>query len=353
MRALSCLSGAVVVEATHGWNAGSIAATLLVDLGARCVKAAIPADRPDGVDGDDGEVRAWRRSLARTQQRGKEPAAVAAPAEMAPLLADADVLIVDGDGYRFLGGEGGWRELGHRYTGLIRCAATPFGLSGPLSRSPATELTVEAAAGILSTTGRHDGPPTRAGFPLGHQAAAVHAAIAVLAAYWQRTRTGERPMAVDIASFDSLFSFLSTFLADQLRGDDAPARFGNHHPLLSPWNTYPTGDGEVVICVSTDRAWQKLFDLIGAAEPDPAARGWSTVERLERRSAVDAIVAEWTAGRTTARAIADLRSAGVPCGPLLGLADMLRDEIVRGRQLITEDADHGDYADLPFTSRPL
>lgn len=350
-RAMRCLAGASVVEVTRGWSAGSIAATLLVDVGARCRKMVLPPERQDLAP--DDEIGVWRARLDMAQRRGKEAIEVAVDADVLPWIANADFLVVDVDGHRFLGGSSGWRTIRKRYPNLIMCAATPFGMSGPLSGSAATELTVEAATGILSITGQEDGAPTRAGFPVGHQATALHLVTAALATYWCRTRTGERTEVIDGALFDSLFSFLSTFLADHVQGRNAPSRFGNRHPLLAPWNTYPTRDGQVVICVSTDVVWQRLFDLMEPAEMGREARGWSTVERLERRSSVDAAAAGWTSDRTTEQAIAELKAAGVPCGPLFGLAEMLRDEIVRSRELIIEDAAHGAQANLPFLCQPL
>src|SRR3546814_6785239 len=68
---------------------------------------------------------------------------------------------------------------------------------------------------------------------------------------------------IDIAGLDAGLALLGTFVGDVLRGKATGYRVGCRHPLIAPWNAYPTRDGQVLICSSTEGHWRRILDLIG------------------------------------------------------------------------------------------
>lgn len=351
--ALAAFAGMRIVEVTSDRSAGALTGRMLAQLGAGCERIdAGSAAAGAVVDDPPDEVASWRAALAMMYGAGKQLREPAALDDLDALLSDADVLLVDDGGIRAMGGSKALDAALSRFPGLICCPVTTVGGHDGAGGDRASELTVEAAAGVLGTTGHSLEETVRAGFPVGDIIAALNAVSGTLAALIRHRRTGEGTR-VDTSVFDGLFFFLGTFMAKWLAAGIEPQPVGNRHPVIGPWNDYPTSDGSVVICVATDAAWGRLCELLGTGQDREDWPGWSNNERVARQDEIDVWLSEWTRARTSDDVLSQVDQLGVPCSRLQSLAEVLDSQQTRARGLIEEASNGASIARLPFRLRRL
>jgi crotonobetainyl-CoA:carnitine CoA-transferase CaiB-like acyl-CoA transferase len=232
------------------------------------------------------------------------------------------------------------RELG---AATIRCRLTPFGDSGPLADAPGSELTVQALAGLLSVTGYPSEPPTRIGPPVFAHAAALFALIGILAALEERDGSG-RGQTVEVAAFDCAVAYLAPYVPLCLRAGKTPESQGNRGTTTVPWDLFPTADGQVVICTSTDAQWQLLLELAGREELAEDDRFATVAARLANVEQVDEIVASWTRRHPTERVLQIASERRIPAGVVRDLA-----EVRESRPIGTPVLRHPNPAATPTT----
>ena len=349
----AAFTGLRIVELTSDRSAAALTGRMLVQLGAGCerIDAGTPAAGAT-IDDPPDEVVAWRTALAAMYGAGKQPRDPAALDDLDALLSAADVLLIDDAGIRALGGSEVLDTVRARFPALICCPVTTVGGHDGAGGSRATELTVEAAAGVLGTTGHSLEETVRAGFPVGDIIAALNGVSGILAALFRRRRDGDGTR-VDTSVFDGLFFFLGTFMAKWLAAGVEPQPVGNRHPVIGPWNDYPTSDGSVVICVATDAAWRRLCELLGTGTERSDWPEWSNNERVARQDEIDVWVSAWTRTRTSDDVLSQIDELGVPCSRLQSLAEVFDSDQTRARGLIEEAANGVQIARLPFRLRRL
>ena len=211
----------------------------------------------------------------------------------------------------------------------IRCDITAYGATGPLAGLPHGEALVQAVAGIADTTGRPDGAPTLTGAPFLGMETAVYAASAILAALRHRDVTGQG-QRIDMALYDVAVNALLTFLPLVFTGR-AASRAGNRHPTLAPWNAYRAADGWVLICAPTNDQWRRLCDVMGRRELVVHQDFATTTARFDNVAGLDAIIGGWAGRQSVADIVAQVDAAGIPCGPIHGLNDLLTDPNLKHR----------------------
>jgi len=310
----------LVVEATDGFGAGTIAAKLLADLGCTVARlasgpdAAPPAHEPD-------------RALFELLSRCKESVAidwvnaqVAAP--LAALLHHADVLVVDRAAWLRLQDVLGTGGLAARFPGLTVCACTPFGLSGPLASWIGGEEIVQAMAGIMSITGHAGRGPTRvAGAPLTH-AAAMFAVSSILADSL-RKRAGAPGALLDVAVYDAALAFQSASLPAYFLSGAAPQGIGNRHSMAAPWNSFRCADGWAIICAGNHPTWVRLCETIGRRDLLEDPRYATQGERVAHVDSLEAEVTAWTSTRSVADVESLLDAGTIACGSVIPLGDVI------------------------------
>lgn len=191
----------------------------------------------------------------------------------------------------------------------VYCALTGYGSTGPDKDLKAYDLTVQAAAGLMHLTGMPDQPPTKAGTTLSDAIAGTFAMSGVLAALYDRERTGEGQF-VDVAMTDGLFSLIFDDPLDWYAAMGVPPRQGNRILRFSPMNGYDTADGYVAIGAATPAQWRGLLEAMGHGElaDDP---DWSRIEwRIANNAVVDALVQAWAKGLPSADVVQAVRDAG-------------------------------------------
>jgi crotonobetainyl-CoA:carnitine CoA-transferase CaiB-like acyl-CoA transferase len=198
---------------------------------------------------------------------------------------------------------------------LIYCALTGYGSTGPDRHLRAYDATIQAAVGLVGMTGLPGQPPLKTGTALSDAISGTFAFSGVLAALYDRARTG-RGQFVDVAMADCLFALLFDDPIEWYERLGVPLRQGNRIHRFSPMNTYRTRDGWAVLGAATNAQWVALLSVLGRGDL-AADDNWMSLEwRLANNDGVDALVQAWATERTTKQAVSALIEAGAIAGKI-------------------------------------
>jgi formyl-CoA transferase len=220
--------------------------------------------------------------------------------------------------------------------GLIYCSITGFGQTGPYAPRPGYDFIVQGMGGFMSITGERDGQPgagpQKAGVAIADLFTGAHATIAILAALAHRERTGEG-QHLDICLLDVQVSMMANMASNYLATGKAPARWGNAHPNIVPYQVFKTSDGWVIVACGNDLQFRKLVDAGGRSEWAQDPRFATNPQRVRHRDELIALMEPMMQSKTRSEWIEALESAGVPCGPINDMADVFRDPQVLAREM--------------------
>lgn len=237
---------------------------------------------------------------------------------------------------------------------IILASGKGFGNDGPYRDYPAMDITIQAMTGVMEINGFPENPPVKAGIAAADFAGGTHLLAAILAALYQRERTG-RGQHVEVSMQDALLPTLTSNLGGYYSsGGTLPERTGNRHGGLSvcPYNVYPAADGWVSILCVTDRHWERFCGVMD--RPDLWARTelHTTVGRAANMDEIDEQVGAWTAERGKDEVFRLLKEAGIPAAPLLRLAEVADDPHLRHRGML-RDVAHPTMGTVTTFGTPL
>ena len=329
------LSGVTVLDLTHVL-AGPFCSHTLQDLGARVIKV----ERP-GL-GDD--TRAFPPFVNDTSgyfaalNSGKQSIALdlKSPTDrgiLDRLLVRADVIlenyrpgVMERLGY-------GWERLHAKYPRLIYGAVSGFGHTGPDAAKPAYDMVVQARGGVMSITGEEGGPPVRVGASIGDIVAGMYLAQGVLAALYDREKTG-LGAKVDVAMLDAQLAIQEHSIALTTATGRAPGRTGARHPTITPFSTYRAADGFFVIAAGNDAMFEhlcKTLDLpLRAGDP----RFATNAARCDNNALLKRLIEAVTLEHPAAHWIAKLEAAGLPTARVQDMSEVLQDPQLLARAMV-------------------
>jgi formyl-CoA transferase len=234
---------------------------------------------------------------------------------------------------------------------VIRCSITGYGSSGPDAALPGYDFILQAESGLMSICGEPDGTPTKYGVAIVDVVTGLYACNAILAALAARERTG-RGQHVEVCLYDSGIAMLINVASNYLvTGRDA-RRFGNGHPSIVPYTTYPTADGLIAVAVGNDGQFARFAETIGRGEWTRDARFARNPDRVTNRDVLDGLIAQALESGKTAAWIEKLRAAGVPCGPINSVAEALTDPHTLARDMV-RTVKHPTVGDLKMVGIPF
>ncbi|MDQ7824412.1 MAG: CoA transferase [Candidatus Eremiobacteraeota bacterium] len=334
------ISGITIVDLSKVL-AGPFATMICADLGARVIKVEPPGNGDDsrhfppfikGVSAYFASINRGKESIALNLKQEKDRAI------FEKLLERADVIV---ENYRpgvmeRLGY--GWEELHKKYPRLIYAASSGFGHSGPYSQRAAYDMVVQGMGGIMSITGHPHSPPTRVGTSIGDIIAALYTVIGIEGALYRRTISGEG-MKVDVAMLDGQVSILENAMARYFATGEVPTPLGARHPSIAPFEVYKTLDSHLVVAAGND----SLFEKLAAAmeRPDLVANSLfaTNPERVANLEHLNNELEPILITKTTAQWREILDKAGVPCGPINNVKNIIEDPQVLSRTMIIETDD--------------
>jgi formyl-CoA transferase len=245
----------------------------------------------------------------------------------------------------------GWDVLRAVKPRLVLASGRAYGDHPSAEGLKGMDVTVQAMSGVMATTGFPDGAPVKAGPAVVDFAAGSHLASAVLAALFQRERTGTG-QHVEVAMQDAIVPSLTSNIAGMLEADgDFPERTGNRHGGLAvcPYNVYPATDGWLAILCLRTKQWTDLCRLMGRDDLAHDTLLATPAGRVARMDDIDTAVAAWSAGLDKRTSFDLLRQADIPASPVRSLSEVFGDPVLRDRGMITEIGT-GDRACTVFGS---
>ena len=316
------LSGITVVTLEQA-VAAPFATRQLADLGARVIKVERPGSG-DFARGYDTAV-AGQSSYFAWLNRGKESIQLDVKSErgrrvMRALVARADVFVQNlAPGAAERAGCGA-AELTERHARLICCSISGYGPDGPYARKKAYDLLVQCEAGLLSVTGT-PGQPSKAGISVADIAAGMYAYSGVLAALYERERSGHGSR-FDVAMLDALGEWMTQPYYYHVLGAHPVRRTGARHASISPYGPYATADGQVFIGLQNDREWAVLCErVLRRPELTTDSRFATNPDRLANDQDLTVIIEQALAGLRCDEVAALLDQAGIASARMRTPAD--------------------------------
>jgi crotonobetainyl-CoA:carnitine CoA-transferase CaiB-like acyl-CoA transferase len=233
----------------------------------------------------------------------------------------------------------------------VRCSITGYGSSGPDSALPGYDFILQAESGLMSICGEPGGTPTKYGVAIVDVVTGLYACNSILAALEARHRTG-RGQHVEVCLYDSGIAMLINVASNYLMCDRAGRRFGNGHPSIVPYTTYPTADGMMAVAAGNDGQFARFAETVGHAEWAKDERFTKNPARVANRETLDDLIAQALKKGKTADWIAKLRAVGVPCGPINTVAEALTDPHTLARDLV-RTVKHPTAGDIKMVGIPF
>ncbi len=335
------LAGLKVVELAH-IMAGPVCGMMLADMGAKVIKVEKPngddtrRSLPPEVNGESAAFLMMNRNKRGICLDLKKEAAVKA---LRRLLKRSDVVI---ENYR----KGTMEKLGLGYPslrkenrGLIYCAVSGFGRSGPYADRGGFDLIAQGMSGLMSITGEGPGrPPVKVGAPVSDITAGILAALGVVAAYSHRQKTGEGQV-VDTSLFEAAITHTYWQSAIAFATGNSPEPMGSAHPLNAPYQSFETADGWINIGAANQANWERLIALLEAPEIGQDLRFQANDGRMANLPELVEALNGHFRKRPTAEWLECLEAGGLPAGPVSSVADMQADPQALARGMIVE-TDH-------------
>jgi crotonobetainyl-CoA:carnitine CoA-transferase CaiB-like acyl-CoA transferase len=226
----------------------------------------------------------------------------------------------------------------------IRGFGDPRSGESPYVDWPAFDIVAQAMGGLVSVTGAADGTVMKAGPSIGDIYSGALATIGVLAALVSALRSGKGQF-VDVAMVDAVLSLCEGAVYQYDYTGTVPAPTGNGHPIIAPFDIYPTLDGYCGIAAGQENLFRTLCERMGQPEIATDARFAEFHTRVANRVALNDEVSAWTQTKTT-KEVVDLLGGDVPVGPVNTMADVFSDPHFAIRNMVVE-------IEQPDGSRPV
>ncbi len=332
------LSGMRVLELAQ-IMAGPTCGMMLADLGADVIKI----EKTDGGDDARGYrdpringvsapflmLNRNKRAIALDLKtpEGKEV--------LLRMVRDADVLI---ENFR----KGTLEKLGLGYDvlseinpGLIYCAISGYGRTGPAADKGGFDLIAQGYTGLMSITGEEGGPPLRTGNSIADINAGILAAVGILAAYQHKQKTG-RGQIVETSLIEAGLQQLYWHAAIHFATGESPGPSGSAHVLATPYQAFPTQDGHIIVGGANEKNWERIAQVLGRPEwlSDPRYRLNS--DRMRHRDTLLPAMAEILRTKPSADWLAAFDAAGVPAGPVHSIGEALSHPQTLAREMVVE-----------------
>ncbi len=338
------LDGIRVVEMTEAL-AGPYCAMLLGDLGADVVKVERPGvgDQARGwgppfIEGESAYFLSVNRNKRSIELDIKRPQDLAL---LHRLVAAADVFITNNPRLSSLA-KAGIDPAAARLSNarLIYAAISGYGHTGPKAGRPGYDIIAQGEAGLMALTGPVEGGPSRFPTPIADISGGLYASIGVLGALYARDRHGGgsgRGAYLDVSLVEAQTTWLANIAGSYFANGERPARLGNAHPTVTPYQPMRARDKMMIVAVGNERLWERFCAVLGIAETvkrDP--RFETNAERNRHREELMPILERILVGRDAAEWIEALVAAGIPAGPINFPDETLNDAHIRARGMIVE-----------------
>ncbi|MBW6462557.1 MAG: CaiB/BaiF CoA transferase family protein [Dethiobacteria bacterium] len=332
------LEGLKVVDLSR-FIAGPYCAMKLGDMGAEVIKVESPGKGDDSralgppfLEGESAYYMSFNRNKKSItlNLREKEAREI-----LHKLIADADVFV---ENFRI----GVTEQMRLTYDDvkkikedIIYCSITGYGHNSPYREKPSFDVMIQGEAGLMSITGFPDGPPQRVGVAIADILGGFHAVEGILLALLVRQKTGKGQF-IDVSLMDSIIAILTYQAGNFLATGETPARVGNRHPMITPYESFETSDGYVIFAVGNQRLWENFINVLGREDLNKDPRFADMTSRNRNPAELKSILEDITREKTTEEWVSVMEKAGVPCGRIRTIDQVLTDPHVDVREMVVE-----------------
>ena len=235
--------------------------------------------------------------------------------------------------------------------GIVYCSISGYGRTGPMADMPGYDLIIQAYSGLMYLTGEPDGPPVRVGFSMVDLFTGMLAYGSIMTALYHREQTGEGQW-IDTSLLDGQVAAMSYHGAAYLADGKDPHRMGSAHPSLTPYQSFPASDGFFILGCGNQGLWERMCRGIGRPELIEDPRFNTNTDRVAHRTECVDALSQVFREKPVAHWVKVISDAGVPCGPINRVSQVLNDPQVQHRNMVME-VPHPEVPDLKVPGSPL
>ncbi len=343
--------------------AGPTCTQLLGDLGADVIKVERPGH------GDD--TRAWGPPFVADAEgaptaesayylcanRNKRSVAIDlasadGQALVKQLLAHCDVLVENFKVGTLARYGLDYTTLSEAFPRLVFCSITGFGQTGPHAHRAGYDLLAQGYGGIMSLTGVPEGEPMKVGVGVADVMCGMYASTAILAALRHRDRTGEG-QHIDLALVDTQMAWLVNAATHTLVSGEPPARRGNQHPNIVPYQVFEAADGHLIVAVGNDAQYQRFCAILQRPAWATDVRFATNAARLRHREALVELLTARIAELSRGPLLEAMEAQGVPGGPIHTVDQALRSDQAEARGMTIRMAHPASGTDIELLGNPI
>lgn len=218
----------------------------------------------------------------------------------------------------------GYKQLAAEHRNLVYCSISAFGQTGPRAGEGGFDLTIQAAAGVMSVTGEAGGEPVKCGVPVSDFASGLYGAYAVAAAL-AAVQKGAPGVHIDVPMFGCTLAIGALQTSEYFGTGRAPGRLGSAHPRNAPYQAFRAGDGHFAIAAGNQQLWLKVLQSMELRELADDPRFITTQARAANQTELKELLEQVFVDRDVAHWLRVFREAGVPHSAINNYADALQD----------------------------
>jgi len=329
------LSGIVVVDLTTSVS-GPYATMLLGDFGADVIKVERVGSGDDirswGPPFLEGESL-WYLSVNRNKQSvALETATEEGRAVLYDLIRKADVVMLNQPPrtQKKLGVD--YETLRGIKEDLVFVSITGFGLEGERSNYTCYDLIAEGYSGVMDVTGPKGSDPQKVGAPAADVLAGQDAAMATLAALFDRAKTG-KGRCIDVSLVESMTRFMSCRIVPYMSSGEVPTRTGGTDSVIAIYQSFETADDPITLGLGNDGIWKRFWEAVGQPEYGVKPEFATNMDRREDREKIVADITKILIAKSAAHWLKLLAEARVPAGPINRVDQVVADPALQKRGL--------------------
>jgi CoA:oxalate CoA-transferase len=334
------LEGLKVVDFTR-FVSGTFCSMQLADHGADVIKIESPIDKGDELRSwgpFDGDKSYYFMSLNKNKKSIAVDLRKPEGVEIAKRLIERGDVLVENFRPGIMDKMGlSWEEVHTINPKIIYCSITAYGQTGPFKNKAGFDPSVQGDSGFMDITGFE--MPTRVGIGLTDFIGAFYGLSGIFMALIAREKTG-KGQRVDVSMLDGMLALLTYQAGTYFTSGKTPVRTGNRHPQQTPYSTFQTKDGYVIIAAGTQKLWEILCrNVLDKPELIDDPRFLTVKDRNQNYAALEDMIKGITLAKSTDEWVALLEGAGIPCGKVRSVKEALELEHTKAREMVVEMED--------------
>lgn len=348
------LTGLRVIDFTRAL-AGPYCTMLLADMGAEVIKIELPGPGDDSRGWGPpfvGSESAFYLSVNRNKKSIVLDLKQPAGRDIAQRLISSADMVVENNRPGVMKRLGlDYESLQPQNPGLIYSSISAFGQTGPYAEKAGYDQVLQGYGGIMGLTGEPDGGPLKVGLSITDLTTAMFAVIGIVTALFHRQLSG-RGQYIDAAMLDGQVSWLTYQAQRYWASGEIPARSGAGQTLIVPYQAIQTADGFINIAVGNESLWEIFTGVMGLAHLKDDPRFATNPARVENRQELIDILAPVFKAQGSGHWIELFDRAGIPCGPIYTLDQVVADPQVLARDMVSQ-VHHPAYGTINMLGFPL